>query len=162
MHSTARGMLSVHLMPRFSKLPSFANRHNPGPHAQVLVCVYFFLCGVAVATGRLLWVLPLATGACVGVHWLAGAASQLALPFYKELPAERAALWRMDVAHLCYSSLTGAPFMHVASRPRCPVFRWIRSHLGDTRCLLTLCSDSLCLQPCWWAASLWSAPRPGA
>lgn len=74
---------------------------------QVLLCLYCFLAGVAVSTGRLLWLLPLATAAAATLHWAAGAASQLALPFYKELPAERAALWCVDATHLAYSSVTG-------------------------------------------------------
>ena len=72
-----------------------------------MLCIYCFLAGVAVSTGRLLWLLPLATAAAAALHWAAGAASQLALPFYKELPAERAALWRVDATHLAYSSITG-------------------------------------------------------
>ena len=80
---------------------------HPRPSFQVLLCLYCFLAGVAVSTGRLLWLLPAATAASAAVHWAAGAASQLALPFYKDLPAERAALWRVDAAHLAYSSLTG-------------------------------------------------------
>ncbi|PRW60674.1 cyclopropane-fatty-acyl-phospholipid synthase [Chlorella sorokiniana] len=76
------------------------------PVNQVLLCLYCFLAGVAVSTGRLLWLLPLATAAAAALHWAAGAASQLALPFYKDLPAERAALWRVDATHLSYSSLT--------------------------------------------------------
>ena len=71
------------------------------------MCLYFFLAGIAVSTGRLLWLLPLATAASAAVHGLAGAASRLALPFYKDLPAERAALWCVDVAHLVYSAITG-------------------------------------------------------
>lgn len=63
---------------------------------------------MAVSTGRLLWLLPLATAACAGAHWAAGAASQLALPWYRELPAERQALWRVDLTHLAYSCVTGA------------------------------------------------------
>lgn len=72
------------------------------------MCLYCFLAGVAVSTGRLLWLLPLATAASAGAHWAAGGASQLALPFYRELSAERQALWRVDLAHLLYSSVTGA------------------------------------------------------
>lgn len=72
-----------------------------------MLCIYCFLAGVAVSTGRLLWLLPLATAAGAALHWAAGAASQLALPFYKELPAERAALWRVDATHFAYSSITG-------------------------------------------------------
>ena len=53
------------------------------PALQVLLALYFFLAGVAVSTGRMLWLLPLATAASAAVHWLGGAASQLALPFYR-------------------------------------------------------------------------------
>jgi hypothetical protein len=77
------------------------------PAMQALLCLYCFLAGIAVSTGRLLWLLPLATAASAAVHWLAGAASQLALPFYRELPPERAALWRVDLTHLAYSAVTG-------------------------------------------------------
>lgn len=83
---------------------------HPGLHSlflQVLLCLYCFLAGVAVSTGRLLWLLPLATAAAATLHWAAGAVSQLALPFYKDLPAERAALWCVDATHLAYSSVTG-------------------------------------------------------
>lgn len=73
----------------------------------MLLCLYCFLAGVAVSTGRMLWLLPLATAASAGVYWVTGAASSLALPFYKELGEARAALWRVDAAHLIYSALTG-------------------------------------------------------
>ncbi|KAL4447595.1 hypothetical protein ABPG75_004814 [Micractinium tetrahymenae] len=76
------------------------------PVMQVLLCLYYFLAGVAVSTGRMLWMLPVATAASAAVYWATGAASSLALPFYKELGDARAALWRVDVAHLVYSALT--------------------------------------------------------
>jgi hypothetical protein len=41
------------------------------------------------------------------VHWVAGAASS-ALPFYRQLSPEQAALWRVDITHLVYSAVTGA------------------------------------------------------
>ncbi|PSC74866.1 cyclopropane-fatty-acyl-phospholipid synthase [Micractinium conductrix] len=76
------------------------------PITQALVCLYCFLAGVAVSTGRMLWLLPLATAASAATHWAAGAASALALPWYRDLPSERAALWRVDLTHLLYSSIT--------------------------------------------------------
>ncbi|KAL4856846.1 Tuberculostearic acid methyltransferase UfaA1 [Chlorella vulgaris] len=81
---------------------------SPGtdPVMQVLLCIYCFLAGMAVSTGRLLWLLPLATAASAAVHWLAGSVSQAVLPFYRELTPERAALWRVDITHLVYSAVT--------------------------------------------------------
>lgn len=96
---------------------------HPGPHLlflQVLLCLYCFLAGVAVSTGRLLWLLPLATAAAATLHWAAGAVSQLVLPFYKDLSAERAALWCVDATHLAYSSVTGGQGLGlVASASNC-------------------------------------------
>lgn len=77
------------------------------PVMQLLICLYCFLAGVAVSTGRMLWLLPLATAASVAAYQLAGAVSKLALPWYEKMPAERAALWQVDLVHLLYSTLTG-------------------------------------------------------
>jgi hypothetical protein len=90
------------------------------------MCLYFFLAGIAVSTGRLLWLLPLATAASAAVHGLAGAASRLALPFYKDLPAERAALWCVDVAHLVYSALTGEPSFRLGGLNRRAAMQAVR------------------------------------
>jgi hypothetical protein len=74
---------------------------------QILLSLYFFLAGIAVSTGRLLWVLPLATAASAALHSLAGAVSMAAVPAYRSLEPQEAALWRVDVMHLAYSAITG-------------------------------------------------------
>jgi hypothetical protein len=99
------------------------------PRSQVLLCIYCFLAGMAVSTGRLLWLLPLATAASAAVHWLAGSVSQAVLPFYRELTPERAALWRVDITHLVYSAVTGGLLLDAGRG--CCLRHTIDSHAGN-------------------------------
>lgn len=91
-----------------------------------------------------MWMLPLCTLASVAAHWAAGAASQLALPFYKELGAEQAALWRVNAAHLLYSSVTGAG----GGGCLCSGLRCARP-FGTCRRHFPLNTPSILLQRCW-------------
>ena len=91
------------------------HRLCPCTALQLLITLYSFLAGVAVSTGHMMWLLPLATAVAAAAHWVVGAASRAALPFYRALPAQRAALWCVDLVHLAYSTIAGECCLGAAS-----------------------------------------------
>ena len=85
---------------------------------QILMCVYFFLAGVAVSTSPVLWMLPLATVLSAMLFAATATASRWLLPFYSSLSRERCVLWNLQAVHVLYSAVAATCAAgHMLSHP---------------------------------------------
>ena len=78
---------------------------HPSMATQFLICLYFFLAGMAVAKSPVLWLSPTISFASAGTYLLVSLLSS-AFPFYKKMSGLESSMWSIYATHIVYSITT--------------------------------------------------------